>query len=165
MCEPTTIALAGLAATVIGGGVQAYSSAQQGKYQSQVAKNNALIAERNAAKEIERGNYMAEQQGRRTAALISSQRAAGASSGIDINSGSSLDIQNDAYRLGREDALSIRSNAQDAAYNNIVQASNFRSSGDAAGAAGNLGIFTSLLGTASTVGSQWSSFKTSGMLK
>lgn len=113
-----TMAIASLAMSAIGTGVsaigqanQAAASAGQMNYQAQIARNNQIIAGRNADLAREQGAVDADKQNLKTASIIGSQRAALASQGGDVNSGSPLDIVSDTERAGATDAATIRSNA------------------------------------------------------
>src|SRR5678815_675005 len=89
-----------LAATAVSAGISAYGAYQQGqageaagKYQAQVAKNNAIIAEQNAQFELQKGERESEAQNYKTRALLGHQKAGQAASGIDVNTGSPLDVR------------------------------------------------------------------------
>ena len=130
------IAAASLAATAggtvlqaAGQGQQAAAQAGQANYLSQVARNNQIVAQRNADLARQQGEADAQRLQLRTAQLAGSQRAALASQGGDVDSGSPLDIQADTARAGTTDAATIRGNAALKAYNYGLQ------SNDAWGAA------------------------------
>jgi multidrug efflux pump subunit AcrA (membrane-fusion protein) len=105
------------------------ADASQANYLAQVARNNQAAAQRNAALATQQGEVDAQKSQLKTAALEGSQRAALASQGGDVDSGSPLDIVGDTARAGATDAATIRSNAALKAYNYQLQAN------DAAGAA------------------------------
>jgi hypothetical protein len=130
------LAAAGIAATAgstvmqaAGQGQQAAAQAGQANYLAQVARNNQVAAQRNAALASQQGEVDAQRSQLKTAQLEGSQRAALAAQGGDVDSGSPLDIQADTARAGYTDAAAIRSNAALKAYNYDIQAN------DAAGAA------------------------------
>lgn len=94
--------------------------------QADLADFNAQVADLQAADAIARG---AEDEGRfrqGVRALIGSQRAAIGASGVDVNYGSSVDVQADAAFLGELDALTIRTNAAREAWGYKVQAADLR---------------------------------------
>jgi hypothetical protein len=105
------------------------ADASQANYLAQVARNNQAAAQRNAALATQQGEVDAQKSQLKTAALEGSQRAALASQGGDVDSGSPLDIVGDTARAGATDTATIRSNAALKAYNYQLQAN------DAAGAA------------------------------
>ena len=124
MCDPT---LAAIGSAVIGGAsaiMQAQASASQAAYQAQVARNNQIIAQRNAADALKRGDVEEEKVRRRTAAILGQQRSLLAGQGIVLDEGSPLDIQMDTAGLGEIDALTTRSNFGREAYAFEVQAMN-----------------------------------------
>lgn len=121
-----------IAATVIGTGVAAYGVIQQGQaakragqasqqaaaYQAAVQSNNAAIARRNAQL-AERSAQQAETAGaqevtaqaRRTRALAAGQTVSAAGRGLDVNSGSALDLRTSSADLGRESVANITDTA------------------------------------------------------
>ncbi len=126
MCEFATIAAIGSA--VVGGigtMMQAQASASQAAYQAQVARNNQIIAQRNAADALKRGEVEEDKVRQRTAAILGQQRARLAGQGSVLDEGSPLDIQMDTAGLGELDALTTRSNYQREAYGQEVQAMNY----------------------------------------
>jgi hypothetical protein len=177
MCEPTTIAMASLAMTALGGGVSAYGQVQQGKaaegqanYQAAVGRNNAIIAERQARDSEERGAADELAQRRQTAAVLGKQRAGMAANGVDLSSGSPLDILGDTAAFGELDALTVRSNAAREAYGFRAQGSQFTSDAAAQQIAGRntrkasyIGAGSTLLTSASQAGGNWATFKNGGI--
>ncbi|AUR82079.1 coil containing protein [Vibrio phage 1.021.C._10N.222.51.F9] len=107
MCEPTTIMAVTAAASAAYTG---YTQVQQSKYQAGVNEYNAAVAE-NEAQEVQNKSVEEENlQRRRTAELLSKQRAQLGAANVDLGSGSALQLQEDTIALGEADALRIRSN-------------------------------------------------------
>lgn len=107
MCDPVTI-MATVA--VVSAAFTAQQQVQQGEFQRGVSEYNARVAE-NEAEETRRAGVEAENiQRRKTAELISKQRAQLGAANIDLGSGSALQLQEEAAALGEADALRIRSN-------------------------------------------------------
>lgn len=165
MTAATTAAIVGMAATAASGVMQAIGSANQAGAQSAQALYQAQIARRNAQR-MEWNAQRAEQQGRvdeqnarqKAAQVLGAQRAALASQGGDVNSGSPLDIQADTARAGEYDAQTIRNNASIQAYNFRNQSADLLSSASASDAAAansmaNLpfSVGSSLLGTTASI--------------
>jgi len=132
MCEPTTLAIAGLAATAIstGAGIVGNISAgnqaqQQAAYQAGVARNNQILAERAAQDALARGKIEEGQARDKTRQLIGLQRAALAGNGVLIDTGSALNITADTAGIGELDALTIRSNAEREASGYRAQGMNY----------------------------------------
>lgn len=145
MCSPT------LALTAVAGLASAYQQRQQGKYQKGVADYNARVAENEA---IETRNAGVERENihrRKVAELMSKQRAQAGASGIDINTGSPLQLQQDTELLGEVDALRIRSNFDRRGNALDTQATLTRAQGKQAQAAGNMNAMGTLLSTGATV--------------
>ena len=110
--------------SMIGQSNAAAASAGQANYQAQLARNNQMVAEWNAQRALEQGRVAEQQQRFKTAQVIGAQRAALASQGGDVNSGSPLDIVGDSARAGEFDAQTVRNNAAMQAYGFRVQAAN-----------------------------------------
>lgn len=136
MCDGGTsaFAIAGLVMSLIGTGVSVYSSVQEGKaqqeyynYQAQQDEKNAKIAEQNALKERQGGIEDARMQRIKTLQTIGKQQTAMASNGIDITSGSALDMIEDTRAMGELDALNILANSERTAQNYLQQSDNFTS--------------------------------------
>ena len=136
MCEPTTLAIASIASTAIGTGISAIGQARQAsaqrnqaQYQARVAENNAITANRLADDSLQRGQIEEQRNRQQTRQLQGRQTAALAASGVDVQSGSALDIVSDTAALGEIDALTIRDNASREAWQRRVQAQEFTNQG------------------------------------
>ena len=108
---------------------KANAEASMAGYQAQVARQNQMIAEEYARRAEQQGLVDTQNQRFKTQSLIGAQRAALASQGGDVNSGSPLDIGGDTARAGEFDAQTLRNNAALKAYGYRVQA--FNNSADA----------------------------------
>lgn len=87
---------------------------------------NAHIADLQAVDAVERG-FIDEQRFRQGVNLmVGTQRAGFAGQGVDVSTGSAVDVQADAMFLGELDALSIRTNAAREAWGYQVQAADTR---------------------------------------
>ncbi len=165
----STIAAASLAASAVGTGVAMYGQSQQAaaqsqaaNYQSAVARNNAIIANQNAQAALDAGQAQEQQQRLKTAGLIGAERATMAANGVELDSGSALNVQSSAASLGELDALTVRSNAARQAYGYQTQATNFgaqaqldNSQASWASATGQIGMASSFLGGASQFGNTY----------
>lgn len=117
----------------VGTGFSAASSWRAGNAQKNIADYNASIADMNAGVNdtraqdaIDRGGIAETIKRRTTRALIGSQRAGLAAQGIDVNSGSAVDVQADSAYYGELDALTIRTDAAREAWGYKVEAANDR---------------------------------------
>ncbi|MBF6926555.1 hypothetical protein HN269_18695, partial [Acinetobacter baumannii] len=105
MCDPTTLAVVSIGATLFGGYQQAQAAKAEGAYAAQAANQNAKVATQQADYERQLGNIEEEKQRRNVRLMLGSQRAALAANGIDTTSGTALDLQTETAQLGEEDAL------------------------------------------------------------
>lgn len=151
MCEPTTIMAA---VAVVSAAFTANQQVKQGKFQNATAKYNARVAE-NEAEETRNAGVEAENiQRRKTAELLSKQRAQLGAGNIDLTSGSALQLQEETVALGEADALRIRSNFSNQASSLDTGAALTTSQGEFAESAGKGAAFGTLLqGTSSVLGS------------
>ncbi|MGD0106397.1 MAG: hypothetical protein ABSC06_20515 [Rhodopila sp.] len=163
--------MAGVAAGVglLGAGVAGYGAISSGEasqasanYQSQVAANNATIANQNALAATAAGNAQAEQSRMKTNATIGAQMAGQASSGIDVGSGSALDVRTSQKELGELDVLTIRNTAARQAYgyqtqsmSDTAQSGLDTAQGGFAATAGDIGGVSSILSGAASAGSKY----------
>lgn len=130
MCEPVTItlaviAVAGIAAASYSTHQQAKAAKEQAHYQSAVANNNKVIADRAAEDSIKRG-AVEEERKRQDIELLKGKQIAGfAGSGTDLSSGSVFDVVGETAALGELDALTIRSNYARESYEKRVMGMNY----------------------------------------
>jgi len=170
MADPVTLlAIGSLVAGIAGTAVSTMGAIKQGQaqssaadYQSQVAKQNQRLATQKAQWAAAAGNADLEQQGLKQRAAMGAIRAGQAASGVDINTGSALDVQSSAAELGELNALTINSNTARQVYGYRVEGVNYggeaqmlEAQSKQAAAGGYLSGFGSLLGGASAVGSQY----------
>lgn len=127
MCEPIWIATALTAASAYKASANAKDMAQ---YRSEVAANNASVADQQAADAKARGDVAAAETRRKYAALMGTQRAALAARGLDITDGSANATLQDTAYFGATDEITVRANAAREAWGYKVRATNF--AGDAA---------------------------------
>lgn len=174
----TLLTAVSLAATAASGVASAAGAIQQGQaqkrqanYQAAVERNNAQIAGWQAEDATKRGAIEEQRQRLATAKLRGSQRAGMASNGIEISSGSPLDVLMDTAQLGELDALTIRSNAEREAYGLRTQQSNLtaqsgltRMAGRDAQQASYISAGSTLLSTAATAGDRYATYKRYGMI-
>ena len=161
----TVSLVAGLAGTA----VSAYGAYQQGQaqskaaaYQAQVAANNAKIAQEQANLATEKGEQEAMQQGLKNRAALGGIITSTAANGVDVSSGSALDVRKSADVLGLQDVQTKRENAAIEAYGFRSQGTSFTAQSQLdnaesqwAKSAGITGAVGSLLGGAGSVGSKY----------
>lgn len=109
--------------------ISALGSIQQGKaaqasanYNAEVQQNNATVAQQNATLAGREGAANAEREGMKARANVGAIKAAQAANGIDVNTGSAVDVQSGAEENGLLNAITVRSNATRQAYGYQTQA-------------------------------------------
>ena len=111
----------GAAAAVLGGvqaaltyneaSQQAKSMRAQADYMKSMAEVNSMFAQMQADDAISRGDEQARQIGQKAKQTIGAQRAGYAAQGIEVDTGSALEVQQDTAALSKMDELRIRNNA------------------------------------------------------
>ena len=139
--------IASMAGTVLSGLYGAYSQYQSGKFNQEVANENAKQMDAAAQDAHVRGGIEANRHRQMAKRFISSQNATLAANGLDISSGSALAQTTDTAALGEMDARTSYLNAQREAYGYSVGAANARTQGSAARAQGNNAALGTLLTT------------------
>lgn len=137
-----------MALTAASGAYAAYAQRTAARAEEAAANQNAKVAENAAADALQRG---AAEEGRhrdRVRRLIGTQRAGIGASGIELESGSPLELVSDTAALGELDALTIRSNAAREAYGYRAQGNDMRNQGRIARARGANAVRSTLLSTA-----------------
>lgn len=167
----------GTGLSIIGTGLNVYGALSKGKadkrmydYRAGVADINAKIAKQNADWAREAGGKEALRAGiaaRQTKGRIISKQAA---SGLEVNFGSNLDVQESQQLTASMDQAQIRENAARTAYGYEVEAFNqtssanmLRTAGANAKKASKWQALGSLVSGASSVASKWSQAKQTGM--
>ena len=148
----------GAAGTVLGGIAQGNAAS----YQAQVAQNNATIEQNNAKYAVQAGQARAQATSLKNAAAGGAVKAAQAASGIDVNTGSAVDVQKTQRELGQLDTETVLNNSELQAYGYRSAATSYSATagleeteaaqapiGAAIGATGNL------LSNASSLGLNW----------
>jgi hypothetical protein len=90
----------------------AYAQREQAKWAVKVAERDAKAAENAQTDAVLRGQVEEMNVRRRGWQVAGAQRAAVAASGIDLGTGSSLEVLSDTAMLTELDALTARNNAQ-----------------------------------------------------
>lgn len=144
-------AAAGLAIAVISAGTTIYAQQEQSKSQRDILRYNYREKENEATNTRNAGTEAENEHRRKVAALVAQQRAEMGANGVDLDSGSAFDLQQDTAIQGDLDALRIRENYSNASaaldsesYLNMYQA-------DATTRAGNLASVGTALTSASSI--------------
>jgi len=172
-----TLAIGSLAATAGSGALGVFGASQKASaesaadaYKAGVARNNAIIAERNADEATMAGLAQGETNDLKTKNLIGTQKVTQAANGLDIGSGTNVSLRESADALGHLDTLTILHNAAKAAVGYKAQAGNFTAeaqldtaASENAKTAGDLAVAGSLLGTAGSFADKWTGYKQKGV--
>lgn len=169
---------AGPALQVVGSVVSAFGALQAGqaqagaaKFNSAVSKRNAAISRQNAQIVMQSGEAQAGIQEQKTRAVAGATKTNQAASGVDVNSGSAVDVQSSQAALGELDALTVRSNATREAYGYKVKATNedaqsnlddYEAKNDIQGS--QIGAVGTFIGGAGDAASSYAQFKLAGSL-
>lgn len=149
--------------SLLGTGLSIFGSIQQGKAaqaQADYQSKQSLILKEDA---IRRGAETEQRQRRQNAALEGRQRAVLASSGVDANSGSPLEILADTAQIGELDVRNIRSNTSREAASHQQASDIAEFEGENAKRASYIDAFGTALGGISSVSSKWATaFPSSG---
>jgi len=172
-----TLAIGSLVASAASGAVGAFGAKQTAdanaaayNYKAAVANNNAIIAKRNAEYATQVGAVQAQTQDLKTKNLVATQLATQASSGIDVGTGTAVNVRESAAALGHLDTLTILANAAKNASGFKAQGMNFeaeagldKAAAENAERAGNINIATSLLGSAGSFSDKWMGYTQRGV--
>lgn len=146
------------------GAAGAYRSAAGQKaalnYQASVADANANIDEQQAQFALMNGQQQESAQRLKTAAMLGDQKAAFAANGVDVSSGTPIEVMASTKGLGERDAFTIRDNAARMAWAYKERAKGFTNEAGmdhATADAMNPGMaaFGSLLSSAGSVADKW----------
>lgn len=103
----------------------AQASAALARYRAQVARNNKVIAEQSAQQAIEAGSGTAANKSLQGAAALGHVIAAQGASGIDVNSGSNVDVQVSQRQANKLDTEQLFHNAMLTSYGYRVKANDY----------------------------------------
>lgn len=162
----------GTIASIAGAGVGALGAIKQGQaekssaeYNAQIAANNAKLATQNAGFAAKEGEAQAEASSLKTRAQVGGIVANQGAAGVDVNTGSAVDVRSSAAQLGELSALDIRSNAARQAYGyqtestgSTAQSQLDKMQGANAGPAGSINAGATLLGGLGSASTNYTGF-------
>ncbi len=145
------------------------ATADAATYQAQVAANNATIANQNAGYTIAAGLRKSSDVSMKGAEDVAKVRNTMATNGIDVNTGSAVNVQQSAREIEKLDTETAMNNAQLQAYGYRTQATNYEAESglekkkaasalvgaDYAAEGAELNATAGMLSTASSLGSKW----------
>lgn len=156
-----TMLVAGSLAASAGAGVMgALGNIWSGKASKEMAEYKGAVGLINAKQARLQGQAISDAQRRKTSGLIGQQHALQGASGVDVGSGSPVDVRASSAALGELDALTILNNAETKALGFQQQRQLDLAAGEAGETAGYIGAATSLLGAAGSVSDKWLRYKT-----
>ena len=156
--------LSGVATAIsaIGTIYQAGSQYAAAQAAANVSKQNATLAEQKGVKALERGAEQSRYIRGEARRMQGQQRSALAAGGVDVNSGSALDVQADTAQRAAEDIAATRYNAQLEQWGFDVEATNYRTQAAQYEATatnaligGAFGVGSTLLGGSKLIASKW----------
>ena len=154
MCDPVTLTVLTVAATVVTAGGQLYQGAAanaQAKYEAKIADRNAQY-EREAGKDaMSRRNTEQLRHWRRVSQMMGQQIAEQAGVGLDVNFGTPAEIVEDTMQIGLEDSRTINENFGKEIKGYDISAANYTMQGRAARARGKQAKIGSYIGAAGTI--------------
>lgn len=119
---------------------QATAYQMQGAYQKKMFEMNSALAELQAEDTLKQSERTIQKHRKAVKGLIGEQRVSLAAQGIDVESGSALDVQGDTAMLGKLDEIAIKNNAWREAWGYRMDAVRSSAAGQVAG---NIGSFKS----------------------
>jgi hypothetical protein len=147
---------------LVGGLVSAAGASATGNYEAQVARNNEIIANQNAQYAREAGMQAATNQSRAGAAKEAAVVGGLAASGVDINTGSAVDVIAGQRETNKLDTETVENKAELTAYGYTTQAVNYEAqarqdelSGQVGATSGLISGIGSLAGSASSLPFNW----------
>lgn len=147
------------------------SESNAASYNAQVSTNNAKIAKQNASYAAQEGEQREAMQQQKTRAEVAAIKANQAASGVDVNSGSALDVRSSAAETGQLNAITLKSNAIRQAYgfqteatNDMAQASLDKSEAKSDMLGGIIGGATTFLGGVGSAATAYGTYQRSGGL-
>jgi hypothetical protein len=147
-------ALIPLIPTILGVGsaaVAGVSSLEGGNYQAAVARNNALIAERDAAAASEASQKEAARSDKEYAALIGEELAAQGASGLDVLGRTQVMTREAQARTGAAQAVDIRNQGTNQSRKFLQDAADYRAAGAQARTQGIIGAVGAGLSAAGAI--------------
>ena len=165
MCDPATLALTAAVVTAAGTVYGGMAANAQGKYERNVANENARLERAKVGDAKERGAIDRMRRYREASQAIGRSRANAGAGGLDVGFGSIFNNELDTARVAGEDVLTIGRNTTREIEGYDINASNFVSQGRAAKARGKAALIGSAFSAAGTLmggASQFSKMKAAG---
>lgn len=153
--ETSTLLTVMAATGVAGAGVSAYGAYRQGQAQSAALDYNAQVAAQNAQATKEKAAYDVEQSQRRAKIIMGKQIAAYGKAGVDVGSGSPLEVLMMQAADAERDAYNIKYTADITSGRYLSQAGQLETQADNTMTAGYLNTGSSLLQGIGNLGTKY----------
>lgn len=152
MCDPvvTPLLIGSMVVSAVGAGVSAYGQHQAGEYQKDVQEQNARMQEAAAVQAMSQASTEAGLIRTKGTQLTARARTQIADAGVDLSSGSALDVIADSRMMNELDVQTRLSIGERQAYGYKVGAVNSRAEGELASLRGTYGAVATLLTGAGT---------------
>jgi len=158
-----TLAIAGVAASLIGTGVSAYGAYEQGQVAKSTAEQNAKLAEQQAATLDQENRENMRRMAVENKRVMAKQRAGYAASGVRIDTGSPLEAQAETAAILEMDMLDQNRASQAQQSSLFSQAQSSRMAGRNYATAGTIGAAGSLFGGLGSIGYQSYQYRRAGV--
>jgi hypothetical protein len=142
---PVILGIIGATTAAAGTAVSAVGQVKAGNAAKNVGEYNASVDEQNAQNSLADATTSEAQQRVRDSHVIAAGRAIAGASGVDVNSGSPLDVQAENQKQAEMNALNIRRSGQTRAQAFIADAQSQRMQGKNAQAASMYGAAGTIL--------------------
>lgn len=166
MCVETIALISSVAGTVssaVGAIQQGQASRRNANYQAQISMMNADISKKNAAFERMLGEEKSERQQMKARQAVGAMIASQGANGLDVNSGSNLDVRESATSAAKLDTETIKNDSARLAWGyesqagqDVAQANLYRMEGRSSALAGFINAGSSLLSGSSQITNQYS---------
>jgi hypothetical protein len=164
-------AAVGTAASIYASEKSAAAQQQTADYNAQVAKNNAVLAGKNSLTATEQADAQVQKEYTISTQQQGAARVAMAANGIQLNSGSALQVQGDLARVGQKNVQGAQYGGDVNSVGYLNQELNDQSqsglaiaSGQQDAQAGNISAVGDFISGASGVSSKWSSYQQNGAI-
>lgn len=158
MCDPMTMGIVSIVSTVAATGVSMMGAKYQADAGAAAAKTTQMQEEANAHDAINRNRIKEQEQRMKTSQLIGRQKAVMGANGLDLTTGSPLDIIGDSAALGETDALTIRNNGERERDFHLSNANRAKMQGQVARDTGMFQMAGTALGGIGSVADKWYRF-------
>lgn len=159
MCGTQALSNIGMATTALGTYQQMKATQQQANYDTAIANQNANIAQQQSVAAGQAGAQEQSQIRQKERQVAGSQKAQLSSNGLDISSGSPLDLLTDTAQQSQKDVDTSRYNTAINMWGYDTQTANYRAQAQAAKQAGKNARTSTLLTGLTSLAKQYQGYK------